>query len=124
MVLILKKGEQYQMLGCVSLLSASSAHAEFIALVTSIGFALHPQAVWKNSVGVVLPKTVVTDRLGLHKILSTQATPTDMKIAAGLHSLLIDNDIGIIDSVSWVEGKKNPVDPLTKPLAGEIAGIL
>ena len=30
----------------------------------------------------------------------------------------------VIDTVSWIAGKDNPADPLTKPLAGGTTAIL
>ena len=124
----LKKGVPYHVIVWVSRkqrrVSTSSIHAECIGAVTSQGFAIHAQVVWKNVTGVGLPITLVIDSLGLHKTLSTQATPTDMSIATEVHALRMDYESGTVDYISWIEGKKSPADPLTKPLAGDTTGIL
>ena len=78
----------------------------------------------ENVTGVGLPITLVIDILGLHKTLSTQATPTDMSIATEVNALRMDYESGTVDSISWIEGKRNTADPLTKPLAGDTTGIL
>lgn len=41
-----------------------------------------------------------------------------------VHTLRLNYDNGIIETISWVEGKSNTAEPLTKPHAGETAGIL
>ena len=86
--------------------------------------ATHAAKVWKNATNMVLPLTIVFDSLGLHRTVSTQATPTDMGSAHDIHALRVDYESGLIDALSWVAGKMNPADPLTKPHAGETAGIL
>ena len=104
--------------------SQSSGQAECIAAMTSVGCAIHTQAVYEGITGTRLPITLVVDALGLHKTFCTQATPRDYSMMADVHALRLDYDIGIIDKVSWVEGKLNPSDCLTKPLAGETSGLL
>ncbi len=39
-----------------------------------------------------------------------------------IHSLRLDYEL--IDVVSWIEGSKNPANPLTKPHAGDSTSIL
>lgn len=123
-----QKGAPYHVLGWLSRkqrrVSNSSIQAECIAAVTSVGYGTHAAKVWANVTGKVIPITIVVDSLGLHRTLSTQATPTDMGSAHDIHALRVDYESGVIDSVSWIAGKKNPADPLTKPHAGETAGIL
>ena len=121
-------GAPFHSLGWISRkqrrVSNSSLQAECIAAVTGVGMATHAAKVWKNATNMVLPLTIVVDSLGLHRTVSTQATPTDMGSAHDIHALRVDYESGLIDAVSWVAGKMNPADPLTKPHAGETAGIL
>ncbi len=123
-----KKGSKFHTLGLLSRkqrrVSNSSGQAEAIAAITSVGCALNARTVWENITGEQLPITLVVDSLGLHKSLATQSQPTDMAVAADVHSLRLDYENKLIDAESWIEGSKNPVNPLTKPHAGESTRIL
>jgi len=85
---------------------------------------LNARTVYKNVTDVNLPITLIVDSDGLHKSLATQSTPRDMSMLADVHSLRLDYESKLIDSVCWIQGTKNPADALTKPLAGETTGIL
>ena len=123
-----KKDSKFHVLGWLSRKqrrsSQSSGQAECIAAMTSVGCAIHAQPVCKGITGIRFPITLVVDSLGLHKTFCTQATPRDYSMMADAHALRLDYDVGIIDKVSWVAGKMNPSDCLTKHLAGQTSGIL
>jgi len=62
--------------------------------------------------------------MGLHRTLATQASPRDMGMAAEVHALRMDYEAKVLDSISWIEGKSNPADCLTKPLSGGTAALM
>jgi len=123
-----KKGSIFHAISWISRkqrrVSNSSGMAETIAATTAVGCALNLQTVVHNITGNKLPITIVVDSMGLHRTLATQQQPRDMAMAAEVHGLRMDYEAKLIDAITWVEGKSNPADALTKPLSGGTAGIL
>jgi len=123
-----KKGAIFHAISWISRkqrrVSNSSGMAETIAATTAVGCALNVQTVMFNITRKKLPITLVVDSMGLHRTLATQAQPRDSAMAAEVHGLRLDYEAKVLDYISWIEGKKNPSDCLTKPLSGETAGLM
>lgn len=104
--------------------SKSSASAETIAAVTSIGCAMSVSKAYKNATGVCLPITLAIDSRGLHRSLATHSQSRDRSVVAEVHRLRLHHKDGDIDRIVWIPGNENPADALTKPLTGPTTAIL
>lgn len=123
----LMKGNIFQILvwfsknqRCVSI---TSIQAETIAAVTRVKYTLHFQQVLRDITGKNLLMDLVRDSVGPQKTLATQVRPKDMNTINEIHSLRLECDSGVIKNISWVPGKIDTADALTKMHARETTGM-
>ena len=104
--------------------STSTASAETIAAVSTVGLAMYMCQVYQNITGERLPVTLAVDSKALHRTLATHSQPRDRAMVVEVHRLRLHHMQGDLDKVVWIPGVQNPADPLTKPLAGGTTDIL